>query len=198
MTETKDGSSTVGNTSIVSVATNDEVAGTQMLVPRIGSAIDVHAFAKDPETPMMLACLEWPGETGLEGHSDADVAAHACCDALLAAARLGDLGTNFGVDRPEWSGASGEKFLLEVARMVRAKGMRIGNLTVQVIGNRPRMAKRLGECEHRLSEILGAPVSVSATTTDGLGFTGEGKGVAALATAVVFEGATELNPIESD
>lgn len=159
---------------------------------RVGQAIDVHAFAEEtpaangrPAESLRLACLEWPGETPLEGHSDGDVAAHALCDAILAATGLGEMGTVFGTERPEWRGASGEQFLREVRRMAAEAGWRLGNATVQVIGKRPRMAKRLPEACARMSQILGAPVSVSATTTDGLGFTGRGEGLAASAVALL-------------
>lgn len=156
---------------------------------RVGQALDVHAFAPSsttpPTAPLMLACLEWPGEPTLLGHSDGDVAAHAACDALLGAADLGDMGTVFGTSRPQWRGASGEAFLREVTRMLGDAGWAIGNVSVQVIGNRPRMAARLGEAGARMSEVVGAPVSVSATTTDGLGFTGRGEGLAAQAVALV-------------
>lgn len=154
---------------------------------RIGNALDVHAFASEVSDtkPLMVACLEWPGETPLLGHSDGDVAAHAACDALLGAAGLGDMGTVFGTDRPEWSGASGEAFLREVMRMLNEAGWKVGNIHVQVIGNRPRMKARLPEAEERLSALVDAPVSVSATTTDGLGFTGRGEGLAAQATALI-------------
>ena len=153
---------------------------------RTGIGFDTHAFA-DPSSnkPMMMACLQWPGEIGLEGHSDADVAAHACCDALLAAAGLGDLGTNFGTSRPEWAGASGEALMRETVRRVNEAGFDIVNVSVQIIGQRPRIGQRRLEAEQRMSEILQAPLSLAASTTDHLGFTGRGEGVAAIASALV-------------
>ncbi|MBZ5734620.1 2-C-methyl-D-erythritol 2,4-cyclodiphosphate synthase [Nocardioides sp. TRM66260-LWL] len=153
-------------------------------LPRVGVGTDVHRLVEG--VPMHLAGLAWPEETsGLEGHSDADVAAHAACDALLSAAGLGDLGSHFGTAEPQWAGASGAALLAETARRVRAAGFEIGNVAVQVIGNRPRLGPRRAEAEAALSAAAGAAVSVAATTTDGLGLTGRGEGVAAIATALV-------------
>ncbi len=155
-------------------------------LPRTGVGVDVHAFApEDSERELWLAGLRWPGERGLAGHSDADVAAHAAADALFSAAGIGDLGSHFGTSEPRWAGASGVALLAEAARRVRDAGFEIGNVAVQVLGNRPRVGTRRAEGEAALSEAAGAPVSISATTTDGLGLTGRGEGVAAIATALV-------------
>ncbi|GAB3801415.1 bifunctional 2-C-methyl-D-erythritol 4-phosphate cytidylyltransferase/2-C-methyl-D-erythritol 2,4-cyclodiphosphate synthase [Humibacter antri] len=152
--------------------------------PRIGLGTDTHAFGGDGE--LWLAGLHWPGEPALSGHSDGDAVAHAIVDALLSAGGLGDIGSVFGTDDPRFAGAHGEVFLLAAQERLAAAGLRVGNVSVQLIGNRPRFAPRREEAQGVLSGMLGAPVSISATTTDGLGFTGRGEGVTAIATALVM------------
>jgi 2-C-methyl-D-erythritol 4-phosphate cytidylyltransferase/2-C-methyl-D-erythritol 2,4-cyclodiphosphate synthase len=158
-------------------------AADAVAAPRIGVGTDTHAFGNDGE--LWLAGLHWPGELGLAGHSDGDAVAHAIVDALLSAAGLGDIGTVFGTDDPALAGAHGDVFLAATRERLRESGARIGNVSVQLIGNRPRFSARRAEAERVLSGILGAPVTISATTTDGLGFTGRGEGVTAIATALV-------------
>ena len=159
----------------------------EMILPRTGIGLDVHAFAsEDHPRPLWLGGLLWEGERGLAGHSDGDPVAHAAADALFSAAGIGDLGTHFGTDRPEFAGASGVTLLTEAARIVRAAGFEIGNVAVQFVANRPKFGPRRQEAQEVLTAAAGAPVSVTATTSDGLGFTGRGEGISAIATALVY------------
>ena len=156
-------------------------------MPRTGIGVDVHPHAPEgSDRELWLGGLVWPGERGLDGHSDADVACHAACDALFSAAGLGDLAQHFGTAEPQWEGAGGVTLLTQAARRVRDAGFDIGNVAIQVIGNRPRIATQRTLAEHALSAAVGAPVSLSGTTTDGLGLTGRGEGIAAVASALIW------------
>lgn len=152
---------------------------------RTGIGTDVHRFTDDADKPLYLGTIVWPGERGLDGHSDGDAVSHAIVDALLSAAGLGDIGSNFGVDRPEFSGANGKIFIEGAIELISAAGYRVENVAVQIIGNRPKVAPHRAAVEAALQAILGAPVSFGATTTDGLGFLGNTEGVAAVATALL-------------
>lgn len=152
---------------------------------RTGIGTDVHRFSEDSTTPLYLGTILWPGEVGLEGHSDGDSIAHAIVDALLSAAGLGDIGSNFGVDRPEFAGANGSVFIHGALDLLHTAGWEIVNVSVQLIGNKPKLFPRREEVQSALSALVGAPVTVGATTTDGLGFLGSSEGVAAVATALI-------------
>ncbi|WFR67204.1 2-C-methyl-D-erythritol 2,4-cyclodiphosphate synthase [Curtobacterium flaccumfaciens] len=164
----------------------DRARAVRAAVPvdtRVGLGVDVHAF--DAGSPCRVGLLDFPGEPGLSGHSDGDAVAHAVCDALLSAGGLGDIGGAFGMSDPAYAGAAGDVFVRGAVRMLADAGLVPVSVTVQVIGNRPRIGARRTEMQDALTAVVGAPVAVSGTTTDGLGFTGRGEGLAAIATALV-------------
>ena len=160
---------------------------------RTGIGTDTHRFTEDPSKPMYLGTVVWEGERGLDGHSDGDALSHAIVDALLSAAGLGDIGSNFGVDRPEFAGANGSVFLAETLRLLETAGWQVGNVSAQIIGNRPKVGPQRSRVEGVLSALLDAPVTISATTTDGLGFLGNTEGVAVVASALIKKRADRLN-----
>ena len=183
-----------GEASAFKITTKEDIGQALLLLTpsnrnfKVGLGVDAHAFSSDQDRKLWLAGLLWPEQIGVDGYSDGDVAAHAICDALFSAAGLGDLGSNFGVDDPKYQGASGEMLLKEAFSKITSAGYEIGNISVQIVCNKPKIGPRRAEAIKALSKALGgAEVSVSATSTDGLGFTGQGLGISALATALLIE-----------
>ena len=183
-----------GEASAFKITTKEDIGQALLLLSpidrnfKVGLGVDAHAFSSDQDRKLWLAGLLWPEQIGVDGYSDGDVAAHAICDALFSAAGLGDLGSNFGVDDPKYQGASGETLLKEALEKITSAGYEIGNVSVQIVCNKPKIGPRRAEAIKALSKALGgAEVSVSATSTDGLGFTGQGLGISALATALLIE-----------
>lgn len=155
-------------------------------VPRTGMGFDVHAFAG--QGPIMLGGIAIPHSRGLAGHSDADVALHAITDALLGAAGLGDIGEHFPPSDPQWKGASSDLFLRHAAELVRARGGMIDHVDVTIIAEEPKVGPHRPAIRSRIAEVLGVnvdQVSVKATTTEGMGFTGRREGMAAQAVASI-------------
>lgn len=185
-----------GEANAAKITTPDDLGGVLARLNgpgRTGIGTDVHRFSSDPGKKLYLGTIEWPGVPGLDGHSDGDAVSHAIVDALLSAAGLGDIGTNFGVDRPEFAGANGSVFLTETIKLLAAAGYRVVNVSVQIIGNRPKVSPKRAEVETALSALIGAPVTLGATTTDGLGFLGNDEGVAAVASALIISAKDRLN-----
>jgi 2-C-methyl-D-erythritol 4-phosphate cytidylyltransferase/2-C-methyl-D-erythritol 2,4-cyclodiphosphate synthase len=183
-----------GEASAFKITTKEDIGQALLLLSpsnrnfKVGLGVDAHAFSSDQDRKLRLAGLLWPEQIGVDGYSDGDVAAHAICDALFSAAGLGDLGSNFGVDDPKYQGASGETLLKEALKKITSAGYEIGNVSVQIVCDKPKIGPRRAEAIKALSKALGgAEVSVSATSTDGLGFTGQGLGISALATALLIE-----------
>jgi len=183
-----------GEFSAFKITTKEDIGQALLLLSpsnrnfKVGMGVDAHAFSSDQDRKLWLAGLLWPDQIGVDGYSDGDVAAHAICDALFSAAGLGDLGSNFGVDDPKYQGASGETLLKEALKKITSAGYEIGNVSVQIVCNRPKIGPRRAEAIEALAKALGgSEVSVSATSTDGLGFTGQGLGISALATALLIE-----------
>jgi 2-C-methyl-D-erythritol 4-phosphate cytidylyltransferase/2-C-methyl-D-erythritol 2,4-cyclodiphosphate synthase len=185
-----------GEVNAAKITTPDDLGGVlaRLYGPgRTGIGTDVHRFSDDPKKELYLGTIVWPGVPGLDGHSDGDAVSHAIVDALLSAAGLGDIGSNFGVDRPEFSGANGSVFLTETIKLLADAGYRVVNVSVQIIGNRPKVSTKRKEAESALSALVGAPVTLGATTTDGLGFLGNDEGVAAVASALIIRAKDRLN-----
>jgi len=183
-----------GEASAFKITTKEDIGQALLLLSpsnrnfKVGLGVDAHAFSSDQDRKLWLAGLLWPEQIGVDGYSDGDVAAHAICDALFSATGIGDLGSNFGVDDPKYQGASGETLLKEALKKITSAGYEIGNVSVQIVCNKPKIGPRRAEAIKALSKALGgAEVSVSATSTDGLGFTGQGLGISALATALLIE-----------
>jgi len=180
--------SVAGDSLAMKVTTKDDLILASHLIggeQRTGIGTDTHRFSDDASKPLYLGTIVWEGERGLDGHSDGDALSHAIVDALLSAAGLGDIGSNFGVDRPEFQGANGQVFLVETLAKLSSAGFAIINVSAQIIGNRPKVAPMREQVEQVLTGILHAPVTISATTTDGLGFLGNAEGVAVVASALI-------------
>ncbi len=185
-----------GEADAAKITTPDDLGGVLARLNgpgRTGIGTDVHRFSNDPAKKLFLGTIEWPGVPGLDGHSDGDAVSHAIVDALLSAAGLGDIGSNFGVDRPEFAGANGSVFLTETVKLLAQSGYQIVNVSVQLIGNRPKVSTKRKEAEAALTALVGAPVTLGATTTDGLGFLGNDEGVAAVASALIISAKDRLN-----